>query len=50
MCGQETTAGFVAHVWRDTAQPGDLCLCGRRFLPARARLVDEPDRDLSAER
>lgn len=40
-CGMQTAGGIAVHVWQDTAQPGDLCLCGRRILPAKASLPVE---------
>lgn len=40
-CGMHTTAGVAAHVWRPDAHPGDLCICGRRILPAKAQLEDD---------
>lgn len=42
-CGMQTSARVPMHIWPDTAQPGDLCLCGRRILPAKASLSAESD-------
>lgn len=40
-CGMRIAAGVAVHVWQDIAKPGDLCLCGRRILPAKASLTEQ---------
>lgn len=39
-CGMQTASGIAAHVWRESAKAGDLCLCGRRILPAKVVLPE----------
>lgn len=48
-CGMQTSGGVAVHVWRPEAKVGDLCLCGRRILPAKARLQAEPESCANAD-
>lgn len=45
-CGMQTQGGVAVHVWRSEAKVGDLCLCGRRILPEKAKL---PEREPCAK-